>query len=194
MLKAVTFNKTKHAHLIKFLDEYKDENGKNNISSAIKYLMQKGYESIYPEAEKSNDYQPRKKRKYTKHKKEPVKEDIAESLKENLRESLKAELLSEMNATVLGNLSNVIDKLSNIQVMNVQQPVQEMSQNVSQNMPKEMPQEIPMNVYNDASAGPIERDIIQSKPIRNNQIKDNQIDTSTDSGSLLSNLLGNANK
>ena len=177
MLKAVTFNKTKHAHLIKFLDEYKDENGKNNISSAIKYLMQKGYESIYPEAEKSNDYQPRKKRKYTKHKKEPVKEDIAESLKEDLRESLKAELLSEMNATVLGNLSNVIDKLSNIQVMNVQQPVQEMSQNVSQNMPQEMPQEIPMNVYNDASAGPIERDIIQSKPIKNNQIKDSQIDT-----------------
>lgn len=190
MLKAVTFNKTKHAHLIKFLDEYKDENGKNNISSAIKYLMQKGYESIYPEAEKSNDYQPRKKRKYTKHKKAPAKEDIAESLKEDLRESLKAELLSEMNATVLGNLSNVIDKLSNIQVMNVQQPVQEISQNVSQNMSQEMP----LNVYNDASAGPIEKDIIHSKPIKNNQIKDSQIDTSTDSGSLLSNLLGNANK
>lgn len=46
MLKSVSLDDKEHTHLIKFIHNYRDENGNNNISSAIRYLMQKGYEYL----------------------------------------------------------------------------------------------------------------------------------------------------
>lgn len=54
MLKSVSLDNKEHAHLIKFIQNYRDENGNNNISSAIRYLMQKGYEALYQSISSSN--------------------------------------------------------------------------------------------------------------------------------------------
>ena len=47
MLKSITLDEVKHKHLIDFIQAYRDENGTNNISSAIRFLMQKGYDNLY---------------------------------------------------------------------------------------------------------------------------------------------------
>ena len=46
MLKAVCLDEKEHKYLIDFIEQYKDENNKANISSAIRFLMIKGYESL----------------------------------------------------------------------------------------------------------------------------------------------------
>lgn len=141
MIKAVTLNKVEHAHLIKFITGYVDESGRNNISSGIRYLMEKGFECIQNEQEQ-NDIDT-----------EDLKAAITNDLKEALKQELKSEITSELNTTVLDNLSTAIDKLGNIQTVPVQAaPAQvvavqpEQNKQTEQNIPVRKRKPLPNNV------------------------------------------------
>lgn len=43
MLKAVRFDESKHKHLLDFVEDYRDSNGKPNHSEAIRVLMDEGF-------------------------------------------------------------------------------------------------------------------------------------------------------
>lgn len=109
MIKAVTLNKVEHAHLLKFITEYVDESGRNNMSSGIRFLMEKGFESLQNEQNNIiNDMST-----------EDIKKAISEDLKKELKQELKSELTSELNSSVLNELSTAIDKLGNIQTVSI---------------------------------------------------------------------------
>lgn len=109
MIKAVTLNKIEHAHLLKFITEYVDESGRNNMSSGIRFLMEKGFESLQNEQNNIiNDMST-----------EDIKKAISEDLKKELKQELKSELTSELNSSVLNELSTAIDKLGNIQTVSI---------------------------------------------------------------------------
>ena len=109
MIKAVTLNKVEHAHLLKFITEYVDESGRNNMSSGIRFLMEKGFESLQNEQNNIiNDMST-----------DDIKKAISEDLKKELKQELKSELTSELNSSVLNELSTAIDKLGNIQTVSI---------------------------------------------------------------------------
>lgn len=109
MIKAVTLNKIEHAHLLKFITEYVDESGRNNMSSGIRFLMEKGFESLQNEQNNIiNDMST-----------EDIKKAISEDLKKELKQELKSELTSELNSSVINELSTAIDKLGNIQTVSI---------------------------------------------------------------------------
>lgn len=109
MIKAVTLNKIEHAHLLKFITEYVDESGRNNMSSGIRFLMEKGFESLQNEQNNIiNDMST-----------EDIKKAISEDLKKELKQELKSELTSELNSSVLNELSTAIDKLGNMQTVSI---------------------------------------------------------------------------
>ena len=109
MIKAVTLNKVEHAHLLKFITEYVDESGRNNMSSGIRFLMEKGFESLQNEQNNIiNDMST-----------EDIKKAISEDLKKELKQELKSELTSELNSSVLNELSTAIDKLGNMQTVSI---------------------------------------------------------------------------
>ena len=109
MIKAVTLNKIEHAHLLKFITEYVDESGRNNMSSGIRFLMEKGFESLQNEQNNIiNDMST-----------EDIKKAISEDLKKELKQELKSELTSQLNSSVLNELSTAIDKLGNIQTVSI---------------------------------------------------------------------------
>ena len=142
MLKAVCLDDKEHAHLIKFIDEYKDENGRANMSSAIRFLMQKGYEAVYGKKAVQIPYNK------SKINKDEIKKEVMN------------EVLAEVNSTLLSNLTNAIDKLSNMSTNFI--PVQPMKTEEKIVKPKEIVKKaLPKNV---------------------------------EAGSLLANLLSNANK
>jgi len=107
MLKAVYLDDKEHEYLIKFINEYKDENNKPNISSAIRFLMQKGYESIY-----------RKKVVDIPYNKSKIN-------KEEIKKEVVSEVMSELNSQVLTNLTSAINKLSNINTISMPTTVEQ---------------------------------------------------------------------
>lgn len=59
MLKAVRFDEEKHKDLLDYIEEYRDNKGKPNHSEAIRFLMEKGFESIVnPQVEQKVEIQP----------------------------------------------------------------------------------------------------------------------------------------
>ena len=146
MLKAFCLDDKEHAHLIRFIDEYKDENGRANMSSAIRFLMQKGYEAVYGKKTVQIPYNK------SKINKDEIKKEVMN------------EVLAEVNSKLLTNLTTAIDKLSNMPTnfVPIQPVIEEKPKEVSREIkPREIKKALPKNV---------------------------------EAGSLLANLLSNANK
>lgn len=164
MIKAVTLNNVEHAHLLKFVTEYVDESGRNNMSSGIRFLMEKGFECLQNEKSNAvNDVNA-----------EDIKKAISEDLKKELKQELKSELTSELNSSVLNELSTAIDKLGNIQTVPVQAiAVQQSNEQNNVNTVLKEPEQVK-----------IQQPIRKKKTIPNNIPAD----------SLLANLLANSEK
>ena len=164
MIKAVTLNKVEHAHLLKFITEYVDESGRNNMSSGIRFLMEKGFESLQNE-QNGNDINT-----------EDIKKAISEDLKKELKQELKSELTSELNSSVLNGLSTAIDKLGNIQTVPVQAIPTSQVTNISH-------EQVAVDVQPTEQV-PVSKPVRKKKPMPNNIPAD----------SLLANLIANSEK
>lgn len=164
MIKAVTLNKVEHAHLLKFITEYVDESGRNNMSSGIRFLMEKGFESLQNE-QNGNDINT-----------EDIKKAISEDLKKELKQELKSELTSELNSSVLNGLSTAIDKLGNIQTVSVQAIPTSQATNISH-------EQTAVDVQPTEQV-PVPKPVRKKKPMPNNIPAD----------SLLANLIANSEK
>lgn len=164
MIKAVTLNKVEHAHLLKFITEYVDESGRNNMSSGIRFLMEKGFESLQNE-QNGNDINT-----------EDIKKAISEDLKKELKQELKSELTSELNSSVLDGLSTAIDKLGNIQTVSVQAIPVSQATNISHG-------QTAVDVQPTEQV-PVPKPVRKKKPMPNNIPAD----------SLLANLIANSEK
>ena len=81
--------------------EYKDENGKQNISSAIRFLMQKGYETLYKKKAVQIPYNK------SKINKDEIKKEVIN------------EVMSEMNTKLITNLTNALNKFSSLQNISI---------------------------------------------------------------------------
>ena len=160
MLKAVCLDEKAHKHLIQFIINYRDESGRQNISSAIRFLMLKGYESLYGSSK-------------------AIKED---NQKEEIKKEVVNEVMGTLNTKILDNLTEAIDKLSNIQHIPVIQPSD--SSHLSNSLPSlsantnQQPKQSSQGTYPKT-----EKPVVLKKPAK-----------SIGSNSLLSNLLGNANR
>lgn len=166
MIKAVTLNKVEHAHLLKFITEYVDESGRNNMSSGIRFLMEKGFESLQNEQNNIiNDMST-----------EDIKKAISEDLKKELKQELKSELTSELNSSVLDGLSTAIDKLGNIQTVSVQAIPVSQATNISH-------EQTAVDVQPTEQV-PVPKPVRKKKPMPNNIPAD----------SLLANLIANSEK
>lgn len=172
MLKAVRFDENEHKQLLNFIEFYVDEKGKRNDSEAIRYLMQKGLETVlnpqFTEVNTSNnenvvDINTLKKEVLNEIANLLPKETTQPNL-EQLKQELYNQVLSEINASNLNSINAILDKLSNLQPMVVQQPIQQV---ISQ---------------------PIEN---TSKPI-STPVK--KLEIPADANGLLGNILGNANR
>lgn len=143
MLKAVRFDEDKHKHLLEYIDWFTDKSGRKNESEAIRFLMQAGYDSIMgnepvklPESEpleEQNNFNVNELKDILR--KEIMDEmasvyqnkqsDLPQEQPVNM-DSLKKELMNEVMAQIndktFSQLNTIIDKLSNMQPVIVQQP------------------------------------------------------------------------
>lgn len=164
MLKAVCLDEKAHKHLIQFIINYRDESGRQNISSAIRFLMLKGYESLYGNPSKT------------------IEED---NQKEEIKKEVVNEVMGALNTKILDNLTEAIDKLSNIQHIPViqQSDSSHLSNSLSSlsSLPANTNQQSKQS--NQGTYPKAEKPVVLKKPAK-----------SIGSNSLLSNLLGNANR
>lgn len=190
MLKSITLDEAKHKHLIDFIQAYRDENGTNNISSAIRFLMQKGYDNLY------NNSQPQIPLINNSVNKEEIKKEVLN------------EVLSELNSKLLDKLTTNL--MSSSQMPQIQPILINPNQYGFTNIPVYPVQQ---NQYNQSvQTGMINESIKHSEPIKHNEFnltnltnestknkpeirKDTVIKSKkTNSSTLLSNLLSNASR
>lgn len=200
MLKAVRLDDEIHKDIIKFIEDYVDEKGKNNESAAIRHLIVNGYKSLNP------DFIPLEKEvlDINKLKKELMKEfeinqidQIKSQLREelikeinvnspsieNIRYQIREELVKEMNLQKDQNISLILDKLNRLeqhgmQPVYIQQTPQVIQQPIQQT-------EIKPSIKEEA------------KQIINNveeKISTKKVDIPVDTNPLLANILANANR
>lgn len=188
MLKSITLDEVKHKHLIDFIQAYRDENGTNNISSAIRFLMQKGYDNLY------NNSQPQ----IPLINNNPVN-------KEEIKKEVLNEVLSELNSKLLDKLTTNL--MSSSQTPQIQPILINPNQYGFTNIPV-----YPVQTNQSVQAGMINESIKHSEPIKHSEFnttnlanestknkpeirKDTVIKSKkTNSSTLLSNLLSNASR
>lgn len=170
MLKAVKLDDKNHKDIIKYIQSYKDSNGKINESAAIIKLIINGYEFIN---KKPNNYE-NEKLDINKLKTELLKELKINS--ENINEiksQIREELLNEMNSQRDQNITTILNKLNSIEQQTyVSRPIYN-NQNIQQTVKEE------------------------TKQILNNieeKIPDKKIEIPEDTSPLLANILSNINR
>ena len=182
MLKAVSIDEQKYGFLLKFIDEYKDDNGKENASAAIRFLMLKGYEAVNGKAENVN-YEPKPKQINYKQ------------MREKLKNELRAELIEEMNnglVTVIDKLgksdnsNSILEKLLENQLKG-QEALQKQLEALNNKQPVVITKEIIKEV---SSTGKVESPE-DSEP--KSQVKKKKF-KNVEGNELLANILGNANR
>lgn len=160
MLTAVRFDENKDEELINFITNFKDNKNRKNKSEAIRYLMHLGLQLL----NNTNDYEfPKINTTKTYH--EQSKDIDIDSLKKELR----TEIMEEITNPILSNLTNMIDKLGNIQPTYIQ-PNNNKQNNTS-----------------------ITNEKIDNLPKPNAQ-KQKEIKIPDNSNELLANILNNVNK
>lgn len=193
MLKSITLDEVKHKHLIDFIQAYRDENGTNNISSAIRFLMQKGYDNLY------NNSQPQIPLINNSINKEEIKKEVLN------------EVLSELNSKLLDKLTTNL--MSSSQTPQIQPILINPNQYGFTNIPVYPVQQNQYNQTNQSvQTGMINESIKHSEPIKHSEFnttnltnesiknkpeirKDTVIKSKkTNSSTLLSNLLSNASR
>lgn len=178
MLKSVFFDEKEHAHLIEFLNSYRDENDNNNISSAIRFLMQKGYEYLYGKSPVQVPYAKKK-----------INTD-------DMKKEIMNEVLSEINNRLLDKLTNTFSQ-PNQPIQPILMPMPYMT---GQNIPN-IAQNIYPNVSNNQPINPSTNQVtdkatITEKPEikkESSKLAKNSFKKSNGS-SLLSNLLSNVSR
>lgn len=180
MLKAVCLDEKEHKYLIDFIEQYKDENNRANVSSAIRFLMIKGFEALYGTA-------PVNVPAYNKSKIniDEIKKEVLNDINKQLHEKITYEVSDKLNAQLIENntqLMNVlITALSNKDDKSQQNFQQQMFMQMMHNMQQPIVQQQP---------------VIQQQPIIQEQKpvikKKESVDIEADG--LLANLLSNANR
>ena len=182
MLKSITLDEVKHKHLIDFIQAYRDENGTNNISSAIRFLMQKGYDNLY------NNSQPQ----IPLINNNPVN-------KEEIKKEVLNEVLSELNSKLLDKLTTNL--MSSSQTPQIQPILINPNQYGFANMPVYPVQQNQYNQTNQSvQTGMINESIKYSEPIKHSEFNTTNLTNESfknkpeNSSTLLSNLLSNASR
>ena len=189
MLKAVYLDEKEHQYLIDFISSYKDENNKANISSAIRFLMMKGYQSLY--GTKAVNVPPYHK---TKINTEEIKKDILSSVNQNLKDEINNVIQNEVNTRLnnqlMENNSQLMNTLINLvsvlprSPQPVQQPIIQQQPVISQ-VPVQQASPT-QNVVNEPEQ------IIEKKSVPITTVP--MIKKKSNVGGLLGNLLSNANR
>ena len=100
MLKALCLDDVKHKHLIEFIEQYED-NSMDSVASAIRLLMQKGYEAI----NSNNDFSNIKKE---------IVNDVLTIIKNEINPLLKRKENDQINNQLLENNSQLLKALTDI--------------------------------------------------------------------------------
>ena len=210
MLKAVYLDDKEHKYLIDFILSYKDKNDKNNISSAIRFLMIKGYQSLY-----SNNENIEKTVQEKINKNNNVIEESLNNAIEQLYNRINTDINNKFNMQLLENNSQLMSALINIankpaapQI--ITQPYMMPASNIittpintMSSTPAQLPTIPPEHkISEQAKTQDNNSNNDNNKTDDNNKISnDNIINISqkqktkkTSSNSLLSNLLSNANR
>lgn len=158
MMKAVRFSEDKDDKLIDFIEDFRDTKNKKNHSEAIRYLMRQGLKYLEHQEEftKINDSKQNNQQQI----------DI-----DKIKQQIRTELMDEITNSTLSNLNSIVDKLSNIQPVTVQESTQN---NTDKQFTK----------INDSNNK-------QFTKINDNKQK---VDIPADTDPLLANLLNNANR
>ena len=209
MLKAVHLDENEHKYLIDFILSYKDKNDKNNISSAIRFLMIKGYQSLY-----QNDEHIEKTVQEKINKNNDNIEKSLNNMIEQLYTRINTDINNKFNMQLLENNSQLMTALINIaNKSNTPQIITQPYMMPAANMQMPIQNNIPP-IYNDFSSTQNDscnnnfnsnlnsNNEINIKVPDNNTIKENNDNIinlkneskSLSTNSLLSNLLNNANR
>lgn len=175
MLKAVRFDEVQHKQLLNFIKDYRDNKGRINESEAIRLLMQRGLESLQQSAIEPTPVVNQDNEIDINMIKQELLSEIAMLIPQNkeqpsieqIKKELYNDVLSEINNRTLNNLNSIVDKISNLQPIVIQQEVK--------NETPTEPQTIP------------EINNIPNIPVK-------KIDIPGDTDGLLGNLLSNANR
>ena len=212
MLKAVRFDEKDHQHLLRFINEYRNEKGKPNDSEAVRFLMQAGYESLSkPNIDLNNlkidivnDIVNSLSNKLPNQQPidiENIKKDIAKDLNKKRKsqpvvnmETLKKELLEE--------LKKEISQTQPVAVIQTPNQPDAMTMLLSKLIDKLDSNQQPVSDTSQLALDMIVKRLEQLpenksntiKEIPKRAIKENTVEIPVDSDSLLANMLGNANR
>lgn len=153
MLKAVCLDEKEHKHLIDFIEQYKDENNKANISSAIRFLMIKGYESLQNESQQKESMQKELEQKEILQRKsleqQPSNnniEDIKKEVTEQVINKLQTQLL-ESNSQLINVLISTLVKNKTTEQESILQQLLQLMQKQQYYQPQPQMQMIPFMQY-----------------------------------------------
>lgn len=221
MLKAVCLDEKEHKHLIDFIEQYKDENNKANISSAIRFLMIKGYESLQQKESMQKELIQKEilQRKSLEQQSSNNKmEEIKREVTEQVINKLQTQLL-ESNSQLINVLISTLVKNKTTEQESILQQLLQLMQKQQYYQPQPQPQIIPFmqyqpfyqqqpfanndQFYQSSSSQPHQQQQdknsikTESKIIPNISVESSEIaqaNIKQDETGLLANLLSNANR
>lgn len=119
MLKAVCLDEKEHKHLIDFIEQYKDENNKANISSAIRFLMIKGYESLQQkESMQKESMQKELAQKEILQRKSLEEQQSSKNNIEEIKKEVTEQVINKLQTQLLESNSQLINVLISTLVKN----------------------------------------------------------------------------
>lgn len=174
MLKAVRFDEVQHKDLLDFVSNYRDNKGRVNESEAIRLLMQKGIESMNVPQIVEVEVPMKDNSVNMAVLKQEVLQELTQLIPQNntqpdiekIRQEIYAQVMSEVSEKTLKGFDLLLDKVTNLQPVVVQQPV------------------IPNTTTN---SQPIETETPKSIPVK-------KVEVPANASGLLGNLLANANR
>jgi hypothetical protein len=150
MLKAVRFDEVQHKDLLDFVSNYRDNKGRVNESEAIRLLMQKGIKAMNAPQAIETEIPVKDNSVDMATLKQEVLQELTQLFPQNntqsdiekIRQEIYTQVMSEVNEKTLRGFDLLLDKVTNLQPVTVQQPT--MSDNTIDSQPVGLSKPIPV--------------------------------------------------
>lgn len=154
MLKAVCLDEKEHKHLIDFIEQYKDENNKANISSAIRFLMIKGYESLQQKESMQKELIQKELMQKEILQRKSLEQQSSNNKMEEIKREVTEQVINKLQTQLLESNSQLINVLISTLVKNktteqesILQQLLQLMQKQQYYQPQPQPQIIPFMQY-----------------------------------------------